>query len=149
VNEQPFENEDQHLQPAWLALEQRLRAAEMVGPRPGFSQRWLARYKAQPVTQSRTVLLAFANCAATLALFALLLPGLQPYIAQPGSLLASVAEWVTNLWAAALIVLKSFASVASVVPAAAWLVIGSSLLSILMLLALLFSKMNWIKGEMK
>jgi hypothetical protein len=149
VNEQPFENEDQHLQPAWLALEQRLQAAEMVAPRAGFSRRWLARYEAQPSKQSRTLLLGFANGAATLVLFALLLPGLQPYVSQPGSLLAGLAEWVTNLWATALVVLKSFASVAGVIPAAAWLVIASSSLALLAISALLFSKLSWIKGEMK
>jgi hypothetical protein len=149
VNEQPFETEDQHLQPAWLALEQRLKDAEMLGPRAGFSRRWLARYKAQPARDMRPLVLALANGTATLVLFAVLLPGLRPFIAQPGSLLANVAEYVTKLMATLLVVIKTFASVAAALPPAAWLLIGCSTLALLAFSALVFSKMDWNKGETK
>lgn len=151
MNEQPFDKEDQHLQPAWQALEQRLLSAEMVKPRAGFSKRWLARYKAQPTEDQRTrsLLLGFANAGATLVLFAMLLPSLQPWISQPGSVLASAAEWISKFTATILVVVRTFESVVSVLPAAAWLAIGSTSLALLMVSALLFSKMNWNIGETK
>lgn len=140
MNEQPFDKEDQHLQPAWLALEQRLQAAEMVKPRPGFSRRWLARYTAQPAKEPRMLLLGVANVTATLTLFALLLPGIRPLFAEPGSLLAGVAEWGTRILSAVVVISKTVTSVVNVIPAAAWLVIGSSGLALLAIAALLFSK---------
>jgi hypothetical protein len=151
VNEQHFDFEDQHLEPAWQALEQRMRSAELVKPRAGFSRRWLARYNAQPSEdqRNRSLLLGFANAGATLILFAMLLPSLSPWLSQPGSVLAGVADWVFKLTATVLAVVRTFESVASVIPAAAWLVIGSSSLALLLVSALLFSKVDWIKGEMK
>lgn len=149
MNEQRFDPEDQHLEPAWQALEQRMRSAELMKPRAGFSRRWLARYNARPVEEPRmrALLLAAANGLAALLLFALLLPALQPWIAQPGSVLAGAAEWVTKVWAAVAVVVKAFNSVAEVIPTSAWLAISTSALALLLVMALLFDRMDWLSGE--
>lgn len=136
---------------SWTALEQRLQAAPQHKPQAGFARRWLAR---QQVEQQRTAVrrawgLALLNGTATLLLALVLLQGLRPLVAEPGSTLAMLVSYAATLAAWVLTAFNIIDSLLGQVPLAIWFFLGTAGMAVLLVAALLFSKVSLIQGEME
>lgn len=142
---------DDALPENWPALEQRLRAAELRGPRPGFSGRWLARLASQPAPLAATPRQVAAMLAAggllSLALLALLWSLVQPGLPQVqlGGLLAELVSWLSTLAVTTRVLLTTLSNILSEIPLAAWLLLSTSALVGLLLLAMTLEHMQLMK----
>lgn len=130
----------QALPASWPTLEARLRSAEMVAPRSGFSRRWLARATGvEPAyTPGRLAWLGLAaGAVASAGLLAVLLALWLPLAQLPvGSLLAGWVRYVSSLAVATRVLLTTISSVLSEIPSAVWLLASTSALAALLLLAM-------------
>ncbi len=149
MNDLPFDPEDEHLQPAWLALEQSLQDAEFVEPAHGFSRRWLRNWQLAEQRQQarRAIWLAIADGVVTLGLFVLLLPSFWPALVQP---ITAFMGWVNTLigsWTILKALLDAFTRVVLALPVVALLALASAGLLTVGAAALLFNKMNLVQGE--
>lgn len=142
----------QSLPASWPELEERLRSAEMVAPRSGFSRRWLVRATgatgAEPAyTPGRLAWLGLAAGAVVsagllAALVALWLPLAQLPV---GSLLADAVSYVSSLAVATRVLLTTLSGVLSEIPSAVWLVVCTSALAALFLLAMAVDTLKLFK----
>ncbi len=151
MNDLPFDPEDQHLQPAWLALEQSLQDADFAEPERGFSRRWLRNWQlAEQRRQARQAIwLAVAEGVVTFGLFVLLLPSLWPALVQPVSAFVGWVNTIIGSWTILQALLDAFTRVVLALPVVALLALASAALLTVGTAALLFNKMNLIQGEME
>ncbi len=151
MNDLPFDPEDKHLQPSWLALEHRLRDAALVQPERGFSRRWLRKWQLaeQRKQKRRAIWLGIADGAVTLALFILLLPSVLPSLVQPVTTFVAQVNALIGNWTILTAMLDALTHVVQAVPLGALLaLIGTGMLAI-GVAVLLFNRMKLIQGEIK
>ncbi len=149
MNDLPFDPEDQHLQPSWLALERRFRDAAWVQPERGFSRRWLQKWQLaeQRKQKRRAIWLGIADGSVTLALFILLLPWVLPTLVQPVTAFVAQINALIGNWTILTALLDALTHVAQAVPLVALLaLIGTGMLAI-GATVLLFNRMNLIKEK--
>lgn len=151
MNDLPFDPQDQHLQPAWLALEQSLQDADFVEPARGFSRRWLSNWQLaeQRKQARRTIWLAVVQGVVTLGLFVVLLPSLWPTLVQPLSTLTDQFNAFIGIWTILQALLDAFTRVVLALPVIALLALVSAALLTVGTAALLFNKMNQVQGDLK
>lgn len=133
---------------SWLAVEERLQSAEMVGPRAGFAGRWLARAAAAP--QYRPGALAWLGLAGgallSFSLLAVLVSFWLPLVELPvGSMLANSVLFVSNVSVALRVVLTTLSNLLSEIPLTVWLMVSTSALAGLLLLAMTVDKVKVFK----
>lgn len=141
--------EREALPASWPALEQRLRTAELVAPRPGFAGRWLAQAAARPPAYRPGVWawLGLAGGAAlSLALLAVLVAGWLPLAQLPvGSLLANLVLFLSELAVALGVLVTTLSKILGEIPLTLWLMACTSALAGLLLLALTVDKVKVFK----
>lgn len=134
---------------SWLAVEERLQSAEMVGPRAGFAGRWLAR-AAAAAPEYRPGRLAWLGLAAgavlSFSLLAVLVSFWLPLVELPvGSLLANSVLFASNVAVALRVLLTTLSNILSEIPLTVWLMVSTSALAGLMLLAMIVDKVKVFK----